>query len=124
MKNSKITKTEVINALVATGKTKITFRKQDGTIREMTASLKKSDILPVRGKKSHKSQNLITVVDVDKNDWRSFYLDDVISVRKDFRSSYGVRFGNEVVKFATRSNADKVRSHLKEIKNIVSHHSL
>ena len=124
MKNHKITKTEVVSALVANGKTKITFRKKDGSIREMTASLKKSDILPVCGKKTYKPQNLITVVDVDQNDWRSFYVDDIISIRKDVRSSYGVRLGSETVKFSNRKDANEVRSHLKAIKNLVIYHSI
>lgn len=124
MKHTKITKKEMLSALTANGRTKVTFRKKDGSIREIVASLKKSDILPVKGKKSRKPENLITVVDLEKNDWRSFYLDDVISVRKDARDSYGVRIGHDVVKFPTRSNADKVREHLKAIKTIVITHSL
>lgn len=57
------------------GKYKIKFTKKDGTVREMVCTLDekyipKSDI-PV-GKSRHKTKDVVSVYDLEKNGWRSF----------------------------------------------------
>lgn len=121
MKKTKITKKDVLSALKSKGKTKIVFRKQDGSIREMTASLKTRDIKAAEKKRN---KNLITAVDADIKEWRSFNIEDVISIKKDVRDSFGVRLGVYVVKFAKRSTADKTRFHRNALENLVVNHSI
>jgi glutaredoxin len=70
----------------------VEFMKADGTIRVLKGTLH-PDYLPVvdlslgeiiKGTKAPKSLNarLVTVFDVEANDWRSFNIDTVISVTK------------------------------------------
>lgn len=118
MKN--FTKFDVLDAVHSkNGIAKITFRKKDGSIREMYASLHKKNLIPTKGtsKKSRKAENLMTVVDVEKNEWRSFYVDDVIDIKRDVRRSYGARIGEEVVSFSKRSDANKARKLIRELTN-------
>ena len=66
---------------LSNGRVQITFRKVDGTIREMNATT--NDLLVAYTRKSTKVQvkpksDLITVWDLDKNQWRSFRETSVI----------------------------------------------
>lgn len=66
---------------LSNGRVQITFRKVDGTIREMNATT--NDLLVAYTRKSTKVQvkpknDLITVWDLDKNQWRSFRETNVI----------------------------------------------
>ncbi len=112
-------KSEVMSALKSkNGIAKITFRKKDGSIREMYASLHQKNIPATKGAKRTKPDNLLTVMDMEKNEWRSFYLDDVLDVKKDVRRFFGVRIGEAVAHFNKRSEADKAR---KMVRNLVDH---
>lgn len=65
---------------------RITFRKNDGTIREMNCTLKGETVQPLieqrygdREMKPRRGTNLV-VWDLDNNDWRSFVTKRIISV--------------------------------------------
>jgi hypothetical protein len=63
----------------------VTFTKKDGSIREMTCTLR-NDILPEKEISESKitrkqSDTVIPVYDLEKNAWRSFSLKSVIEVR-------------------------------------------
>lgn len=65
---------------------KVTFTKVDGTERVMRATLKEESLPQREGTATtttHRSENLVTVWDVDKNDWRSFRLDKVTNWSKE-----------------------------------------
>jgi hypothetical protein len=115
------TKSEVMSALKSkNGIAKITFRKKNGEIREMLASLRQNDLLPTKGTKRKKSaDNLMTVVDMEKNEWRSFYIDDIISLKKNVRRSYGVRVGDSIASFETRGEANKARNLFKGLEKFL-----
>lgn len=57
----------------------VTFTKKDGTIREMICTLLDS-VVPKVDSTREKPEDLITVWDVEKEGWRSFYLDSIIDV--------------------------------------------
>lgn len=61
--------------------TVVTFKKKDGTIREMKCTrnpdLIPSDQLP---KNEVESSSAIRVFDLDKNEWRSFIVENVMSI--------------------------------------------
>lgn len=70
-----------LKTALANGRVKITFRKLDGSLREMNATtnhllfnwIRKSTKEP-----RQKSSDLITVWDLDKEQWRSFKADNVV----------------------------------------------
>lgn len=61
----------------------LTFRKKDGTIRVMKASLREEHI-PVYEKKTEAvrkpNDEVISVVDLEKNEWRSVRFDSIQGV--------------------------------------------
>lgn len=117
----KYSKKEVLSALKSkNGIAKVTFRKQDGSVREMYASLRPHDLLPTKGNKHHKIDDLITVVDTSINEWRSFYISDIIELKKDVRPSYGAKIGKSLVKFDKRSKANKARSMYRNMKEFIN----
>lgn len=62
----------------------VSFEKKDGTLREMRCTLNPSVVTPYEKKTERtRSENdsVLSVFDLDKNDWRSFRLDSVRSVK-------------------------------------------
>lgn len=61
-------------------KCKVTFTKQDGTVRDMLCTLMEDYIIP-QEKKTERvktpSENTLSVWDLEKNAWRSFRIDSV-----------------------------------------------
>lgn len=83
------TKNEAIEALKE-GIAVVTFEKKDGTIRELRGTLR-FDLLPpppepVEGATPKKqrtlSEDVINAFDLEKQEWRSFRVDSIISVKK------------------------------------------
>ena len=62
---------------------KIEFTKADGTIREMLCTLdpKRLPESPIKESKKKENPDVLAVFDLEKNAWRSFRLDSVISMR-------------------------------------------
>jgi hypothetical protein len=71
-----------LKTALAKGRVKIKFRKVDGSMREMTGTtnhlLFNWTSTSTKIKTKPKSNDLITVWDLDKNQWRSFRADNVI----------------------------------------------
>lgn len=66
------------------GPVTVDFQKKDGTMRTMKCTLQESAI-PTYEKKTERVRNTstdesISVVDLDKNEWRSFRFDSIKSV--------------------------------------------
>jgi hypothetical protein len=57
----------------------VTFTKTDGSVRQMTCTLR-ADIIPPTKGKSVPSDKVIAVWALDRTAWRSFRLDSVIRV--------------------------------------------
>lgn len=61
----------------------ITFQKKDGSERKMLATLK-SDVIPAYEKKTERekkvNESILSVFDLDKEQWRSFRLDSIIEL--------------------------------------------
>jgi hypothetical protein len=71
--------------ILKSGPTNVTFTKQNGERREMYCT-RKEDLIPVEFRESDTpkrkvADDIITVWDLDKNAWRSFKVDSVISIR-------------------------------------------
>jgi len=69
---------EMLNA----GPLKIKFKKADGTVREMLASLNKDIVTEYERKTDRtkeKNRDVQSVFDLDKNEWRSFRWDNFLS---------------------------------------------
>ena len=62
---------------------KIRFEKKDGTIRDMTCTLKESVVPETKGTGKEKSANTMSVFDVENNGWRSFTVRSVKRIRFD-----------------------------------------
>ena len=60
----------------------VRFKKADGTIRDMRATLLEDYISVKTASKSNGPEHLITVWDVDKDAWRSFKIDSVIEFKE------------------------------------------
>ena len=75
---------QLIARLKASSKTRVTFRKVDGTERVMNCTLMEGQIPAVSKDETtskHKiSPAVVVAYDLDKNGWRSFRHDSVISV--------------------------------------------
>ena len=71
---------------LAYGPVTVVFEKKDGTLREMRCTLKD---VPQYERKTEsetprkKNDEVISVYDLDKSDWRSFRIDSVKNVRFD-----------------------------------------
>ena len=79
-----LSKTNIIRMLES-GIVNVKFTKTDGTEREMKCTLMEQFAKPhVKKTDREKKQNdnILAVWDVDKEDWRSFRLDSVISITK------------------------------------------
>lgn len=75
-----------LKTALANGRVKITFKKVDGSLREMNATT--NNLLFNWTNKSTKAKNkpktdLITVWDLDKNEWRSFRAENVVEWHAD-----------------------------------------
>lgn len=75
---------EEVKAGLQSSKATVVFQKADGSLREMHCTLL-SEYLPIFDEtQTHKSkptnEEVMAVWDLDKNDWRSFRLDSVISI--------------------------------------------
>jgi hypothetical protein len=62
------------------------FEKKDGSIRDMTATLKEDLVIPYE-KKTEKekaiNEDILPVFDVSKQEWRSFRLDSIKEIKFD-----------------------------------------
>ena len=58
----------------------VTFLKKDGTERTMICTLRQDTIPEVRGTGVKKTDDVISVFDLDKSEWRSFRVDSVVSI--------------------------------------------
>ena len=58
----------------------ITFKKKDDTERRMLCTLQQSVVPTIKGTGVKKTDDVISVFDIEKEDWRSFRVDSVISV--------------------------------------------
>ena len=68
------------NEMLAAGPCKVVFRKKDGSIRTMICSREDEAIDAAGGAGTNgSSPNVITVVDLDKNAWRCFKPETVLS---------------------------------------------
>lgn len=75
-------KTQLVNNLKA-GVVSIQFRKRDGTLRDMRATLS-DELIEVSSSSSSTGPDHIQCVwDVDAKGWRSFYWDSLISAVKE-----------------------------------------
>lgn len=74
---------EILREHLSTGIAEVTFNKVDGTVRVMPCTLDSSIIppAPVHVTKTKKTNPLVmSVWCTDKSEWRSFRLDNVISI--------------------------------------------
>lgn len=68
------------------GEVKVTFEKKDGTMREMRCTLKD---VPEYERKTEsetprkKNDEVLSVFDLDKNEWRSFRIDSIKNITFD-----------------------------------------
>ena len=79
-----ISKTNLFNMLES-GIVNLKFTKTDGTERDMKCTLMK-DIVKPHDKKTDRekkvNENIVSVWDVEKESWRSFRFDSIISIHK------------------------------------------
>jgi hypothetical protein len=75
-----------LSGILKTNEVDLTFTKKDGTIREMKCSLKE-ELLPTYEKKTDKvktkSEESLSVFDLEKKEWRSFRFDSITSFKFD-----------------------------------------
>lgn len=79
-----LSKTNVMNMLHS-GIVNIKFTKTDGSERDMKCTLMDAFIKPHEKKTDREkklNENIISVWDVDKEGWRSFRFDSIISINK------------------------------------------
>jgi len=77
----------VVEAQLATGLSKISFFKVDGSLRELTVtrdmSIIPADHRPVNdGKTRMLSDTTIPVYDVDAGHWKSFILENLVTIER------------------------------------------
>lgn len=74
---------EWLKSHLKAGPVELTFEKKDGTMRVMNASLEESK-LPSYEKKTERTRSandeVLSVVDLDKNEWRSFRFDSIKTI--------------------------------------------
>jgi len=72
--------------ILKTNEVNLTFTKKDGTIREMKCTLRE-DLMPTYEKKTDKvktkSDETLSVFDLEKKEWRSFRFDSITSFKFD-----------------------------------------
>lgn len=81
---TELSKSNIINML-STGIVNVKFTKLDGTIRDMKCTLAESIIKPHEKKTDREkkiNEDIISVWDIDKEGWRSFRYDSIISIHK------------------------------------------
>lgn len=69
-------------SLLEDGIVKVTFEKVDGSIREMSCSLRKEHVVTYEKKTDKtkpKNDDILPVFDIDKQQWRSFKWDNIKS---------------------------------------------
>lgn len=73
---------EEVKAGLQSSKATVVFQKTDGTFREMNCTLKEEFLPPFDKNAVGKATNeeVLAVWDLDKNAWRSFRLDSVVSI--------------------------------------------
>src|SRR5688572_4270537 len=62
-------------ALLKKGVCQVTFRKEDGTLRKMFATLHPNDVPEIQDKVGGSVRNTVTAWDVESYGWRSFRID-------------------------------------------------
>lgn len=70
---------EMINLLKARD-CMVTFYKKDGTTREMKCTLREDVIPEVKGTGPKRTEDTISVFDLENDGWRSFRVDSVIHI--------------------------------------------
>jgi len=79
-----LSKTNIINMLNS-GIVNVKFTKTDGSERDMKCTLMEAMVKPHERKTDREKKlndNIISVWDVDKEAWRSFRYDSIISINK------------------------------------------
>lgn len=71
---------ELIAEVLQKGVAVVTFTKVDGSLRKMKCTLIPSILPALKGSNHKRSQEVLPVWDLDKDAWRSFRIDSVISV--------------------------------------------
>ena len=73
---------EALKKALSEGIVRLSFKKKDGTIREMRATTMPDIVQPlIKPNAAHRTQNpdVCAVVDVEKNEFRSFRWNSIIS---------------------------------------------
>lgn len=70
---------EELKNILLEGPCKVVFEKADGSVREMLCTINKEYINYETAGVSKPNPNVITVWDIDKQSWRSFRIDKLIS---------------------------------------------
>ena len=84
MDTQTLSKTNIINMLQS-GIVNVKFTKVDGTERVMKCTLVESIVVPhqrTTDKEKKANTNIISVWDVEKENWRSFRFDSIIDIYK------------------------------------------
>lgn len=81
---------EELEKMLSTGISKIVFTKLDGTVREMVCTrdttVMPADMIPSTGKaplNRVKSATTISVYDINEDGWRSFIVENLISIDRE-----------------------------------------
>ena len=62
----------------------VEFTKLNGETRTMKCTMKPELIAETKGNEREIPHGLLVVTDVDKNEWRSFNFDQIVSISEDF----------------------------------------
>ena len=67
---------------LSNGEVKVTFEKKDGTLREMRCTLKDVPKYERKTEKVSRKKNeeVLSVFDLDKNEWRSFRIESIKNI--------------------------------------------
>lgn len=74
-------KREDLKDLLASNKAVVTFKKTNGELRVMSCTLQSDFLPPLKGSNHKRSEEVLPVWDLEKEDWRSFRLDSVQEVK-------------------------------------------
>lgn len=79
-----LSETEQMRTLLQNGKVQVTFTKKDGSTRVLNGTTR-MDFIPEYSHPSNgsmtRTDDLITVYDLDNEGWRSFHMDNVQDVK-------------------------------------------
>ena len=75
-----MTKAEMAEVL-RKGPARIVFVKKDGTSRSMLATLQQEALPPAKGGGRPTPPSILPVFDLEKSEWRSFLVDNVVSFK-------------------------------------------